>query len=121
LRIPIPPGARFIRIDRDSADGLAPLVDMKFDAIRERLDAPHHRGGLLAPFRGYERRHVEAGSVLRFQRAVVLLDDQLHELGHEGRIQRSVIRIAEVGNQCEVKIPMRGVPGHASKTNTRLY
>jgi 2'-hydroxyisoflavone reductase len=38
---PTPPGARLIRIDRDSADGLAPLADMNFDAI---VDVSRHPG-----------------------------------------------------------------------------
>ena len=38
---PISPGARFIRIDRDNADGLAPLLDLKFDAI---VDVSLHPG-----------------------------------------------------------------------------
>jgi 2'-hydroxyisoflavone reductase len=38
---PSPPGARFIRIDRDNSDGLAPLVDLKFDAI---VDVSRHPG-----------------------------------------------------------------------------
>lgn len=38
---PIPTGARFIRVDRDSADGLAPVVDIKFDAI---VDVSRHPG-----------------------------------------------------------------------------
>jgi 2'-hydroxyisoflavone reductase len=38
---PVSPGARFIRVDRDGADGLAPLADLKFDAI---VDVSRHPG-----------------------------------------------------------------------------
>lgn len=38
---PIATGARFIRIDRDDADGLAPLVGLDFDAV---VDVSRHPG-----------------------------------------------------------------------------
>jgi 2'-hydroxyisoflavone reductase len=38
---PVPPGARFIRIDRDAPDGLAALADQVFDAV---VDVSRHPG-----------------------------------------------------------------------------
>src|SRR6266581_160716 len=37
----VPPGARFIRVDRDEPDGLAPLVGEAFDAV---VDVSRHPG-----------------------------------------------------------------------------
>lgn len=38
---PVPAGARLVRVDRDSADGLAPLADERFDAV---VDVSRHPG-----------------------------------------------------------------------------
>ena len=43
-------------------------------------------GGLCAPFRLDERRHVETGTVLGLERAVVLADDEVDEFLHEGGV-----------------------------------
>jgi 2'-hydroxyisoflavone reductase len=47
----VPPGARLIRIDRDGADGLAPLAGQEFDAV---VDVSRHPGqvrGAIAALR----------------------------------------------------------------------
>ena len=63
--------------------------------IGELLDSPHHGGGLCAPFRLEERRHIEAGAVLGLQRTVVFADDEIYELVHERRVSFVVLRIAK--------------------------
>ena len=42
---PIAPGARLVRVDRDSPDGLAPLASEKFDAV---VDVSRHPGRVRA-------------------------------------------------------------------------
>jgi hypothetical protein len=61
--------------------------------VGERLDPPHHVRGFVAPLVADERRHVDAGAVFGLQRAVVLVDDQRDEVGHERRVPVSVARV----------------------------
>ena len=63
--------------------------------VGERLDAPHQLGGLRAPLVLDVGRHVAPGAVLGLQRAVVLVDDQRHELGHERLVAVAVRRLGE--------------------------
>src|SRR5215217_4392516 len=37
-----PPGAEFVRVDRDRADGLDPLADREFDAVIDVARRPTH-------------------------------------------------------------------------------
>src|ERR1700747_2211378 len=77
----------------------------------EFLDAPHHAGGLRTPFRLDEGRHVETGTVLGLERAVVLADDKIDELFHKSRVPFFALWIAKVGDQREVKISVGCVTG----------
>ncbi len=79
--------------------------------VSELFEPPHHGGGLRAPFRLDERRHVETGTVLGLQRAVVLADDEIDEFFHEGRVPFVALWIAKVRDQREVKISMGCVAG----------
>ena len=83
------------------------------DAVRvgELLDPPHHVRGLLAPLVADERRHVDAGAVLGLERAVVLVDDQRDQIGHERRVPVPVARVGEPGGQREVQVAVGRVPG----------
>src|SRR5580704_16008301 len=74
--------------------------------IGELLYAPHHGGGLLTPFRCDERRHIPAGSVLSLQRAVMFPDDELHQLGHEGRVPGPSVGATEIHYESEMKVPV---------------
>ncbi len=64
--------------------------------IRHVLQAAHQFGGFRAPLAFNERGHVQAGAVLRLQRSVVLLDDQLDELVHERVVTVEVGGLPEV-------------------------
>ncbi len=75
------------------------------------LDPPHHVRGRLAPLVADERCHVDAGAVLGLQRAVVLVDDQRDEVGHERRVPLPVAGVGEPGGQREVQVAVGGVPG----------
>src|SRR5664280_1579894 len=85
--------------------------------VGERLDAPHHVGGFLAPFVADERRHVQAGAVLGLERAVVLVDDELDKLGHEGGVPVSVSGVGELRGEDEMQVAVGGVAGHAAYGN----
>src|SRR4029077_7044903 len=79
--------------------------------VGELLDPPHHAGGLRTPLRLDEWRHVETGTVLGLERAVVLADDEIDEFFHESRVPLSALWIAKVGDQREVKISVGCVAG----------
>src|SRR5580698_9231038 len=74
--------------------------------ICELFYAPHHRGGLLTPFRCDERRHVQAGSVLGLQRAVMFPDDEFHKLSHESRVPGQSVGLPKICDESEMKISM---------------
>src|SRR5580658_9231413 len=79
--------------------------------VSEFLDSPHHAGGLLTPFRLDERSHVETGTMLGLERAVVLADDEVDEFRHEGGVSLFGLWVAKVGDQREVKISVGCVAG----------
>ena len=79
--------------------------------VGELLDPPHHVGGLVAPLVADERRHVDTGAVLGLERAVVLVDDQRDQIGHERRVPLPVGLLAEAGGQGEVQVAVGRVPG----------
>src|SRR5262249_20718024 len=62
---PAPTGARFVKIDRDAADGLAPLTGEAFDAV---VDVSRHPGQVRRAIAGLKHRaahwtFVSTGSV----------------------------------------------------------
>ena len=77
--------------------------------IKKRLDAAHQIGGLLAPFHLYERRHVAAGAVLGFERAVVLPDHQIADVVHKARVALHLGVIAKILGEDEVQIALQCV------------
>ena len=79
--------------------------------VGEPLDPPHQLGRLRAPLALDERRHVDPGAVLGLERAVVLVDDQLDQLLHEGVVALEVLGLGEVRGEHEVQVPGRGVAG----------
>src|SRR4029077_12339134 len=81
--------------------------------VGELLDPPHHAGGLRTPFRLDERSHVETGTVLGLERAVVLADDEIDEFCHEGGVPLFAQWVAKVGDQREVKISVGCVAGNS--------
>src|SRR4029077_16639196 len=81
--------------------------------VGELLDPPHHAGGLRTPFRLDERSHIETGTVLGLERAVVLADDEIDEFCHEGGVPLFALRVAKVGDQREVKISVGCVAGNS--------
>ena len=53
--------------------------------------------------------------MLGLERAVVLVEDELDELLHEGLVALRVLLLGEVGGQHEVEVPGGGVAGHPGK------
>jgi nucleoside-diphosphate-sugar epimerase len=49
----VPDGARFVRVDRDEPDGLAPLADKEFDAV---VDVSRHPGQVRRAVAALRRR-----------------------------------------------------------------
>ena len=77
--------------------------------IEQRLDFPHQSIRLLAPFQLDERRDVAAGAVLRFQRAVVLVDDHPAHVVHEIFVAFGFGGIGKVGRDDEMQIAFERV------------
>ena len=83
--------------------------------VGELLHPPHQLGRLLPPLALYIRGHVDPGPVLGLERAVVLADDQLDQLRHEGLVALEVLLLGEVRGEHEVEVPGRGVAGDAGQ------
>ena len=83
--------------------------------VGELLDPPHQLRRRLPPLALYIRGHVDAGAVLGLERAVVLADDQLDQLRHEGLVAIEVLLLGEVRGQHEVQVAGRGVAGNAGQ------
>src|SRR5580698_6026520 len=78
--------------------------------IEEVFCAPHQVSELVAPFAPNKGSHVDSGSMLRLQRAVVFIHHHLNQLTHETVVLLTARLFAQLRNHHEMQVSVCGMP-----------